>query len=537
MTFLQRLLSVSANDERYWTGALGVSTAAGESVSYNTALKVSAYFACVKLISDTIGILPKHVMEYLPDGSRKRAENHPLYDLVHLSPNPQQTSIEFFSMMTAHVVMRNNAYARIVSGPRGFADQIIPLHPDNVRIQTLPEGGYRYMVREGTLGEKPYNDEDILHLRGFQQDIVRGLDMLPLMGESVGVAAATMKYRARFFGNDASPGGVLKKAGKISLESQKNLKESWDAAHQRGNQHRVAVLEDGLEWQSIGIAPEKAQLIESEEFNAEDICRWMGVPPFMIGLTSKSTSWGTGIEQQNIGFVTYTIMPLTVRWQQAISRDLILVPKKYYVDFVLTGLLRGDSAQRYNVYSIGRELGMFTPNDLLRFEDMNPRTDDGGDQYIGDMGRSLSPAQVQGPPPAPMPMEDDEPEEPSKDDAAANVFLIDAAARVARKEIAALNKSAKRTTTRAELMAEARAFYSGHVAHVCEMMHVTPEAARRYCDDGEDELRAVGPECVAHWEERRTRALVKLARNARGTFSLAPNQTATVDVGVIIRKD
>lgn len=526
MTFLQKLMGANVNDERYW-GALGAPTASGESVSYNTALKVSAYYACVKLISDTIGILPKHIMERLANGTRQRAENHPLYDLVHLQPNPLQTSIEFFSMMTAHVVMRNNAYARIVPGPRGFADQIIPIHPDNVRVQTFADGGYRYMVREAGQGEKPYNDEDILHLRGFQQNVIAGLDMLPLIGESVGVSAATMKYRARFFGNDASPGGVLKKAGKLSEQAQKNLKESWDAAHQRGNQHRVAILEDGLEWQDIGIEPQKAQLIESEEFNAEDICRWMGVPPFMIGLTSKSTSWGTGIEQQNIGFVTYTIMPLTVRWQQAISRDLILAPKKYYVDFVLTGLLRGDSAQRYNVYSIGRELGMFTPNDLLRFEDMNPRTDDGGDQYIGDMGRSLSPAQVQGPPPAPMPMEDDEPEEPSKDDAAANVFLIDAAARVARKEIAALSRSAKRTTTPDEFMAEARAFFADHALYVCEVMHITLDAARGYCDDGEDELRAAGAAILAKWEAKRARALAELASGRSAPFALAANQSAT----------
>lgn len=513
-------MATNVNDERYW-GSVGAPTASGESVSYNTALKVSAYYACVKLISDTIGILPKHVMEYLPGGARKRAENHPLYDLVHLQPNPLQTSIEFFSMMTAHVVMRNNAYARIVPGPRGFADQIIPLHPDNVRIQTLAAGGYRYMVREAGQGEKPYNDEDILHLRGFQQDAVKGLDMLPLMGESVGVSAATMKYRARFFGNDASPGGVLKKAGKLSEQAQKNLKESWDAAHRGGNQHRVAILEDGLEWQDIGIEPQKAQLIESEEFNAEDICRWMGVPPFMIGLTSKSTSWGTGIEQQNIGFVTYTIMPLTVRWQQAISRDLILIPKKYYVDFVLTGLLRGDSAQRYNVYSIGRELGMFTPNDLLRFEDMNPREDAGGDEYIGDMGRSLSPAQVN----QSAEPKDDRPAQP--EDATANVYLLDAAARVARKEFAALSRSAKRTTTPNEFMAEARAFFAEHALYVCEVMHVTLDAARGYCADGERELNASGAACLVQWESKRALVLAELASGRRAPFALAPNQSAT----------
>lgn len=537
------MLGVNAFDDRWYTGWESGPTASGKSVNYSTALKVSAYYACVKLISDTIGILPKHVMERMTDGTREKAENHPLYDLVHQQPNPMQTSIEFFAMMTAHVVMRNRAYAKIVPGPRGFADQVWPLHPDNVSIEHLSGGGYRYKVREGG-GEKTYNDEDILHLRGFQQDSIEGLDMLPLMRESIGVASATMEYRAKFFGNDASPSGVLKKAGKLSPEGQKNLKESWMAAHRGG--HSIAVLEDGLDWQSIGIDPQKAQLIQSEEFNAEDICRWLGVPPFMIGLTSKSTSWGTGIEQQNIGFVQYTLLPLVERWEQAISRDLILAPKKYYVDFVLDGLLRGDSAQRYSVYSIGRELGMFTPNDLLRLENMNPRTDPGGDAYIGDMGRSLSPAQIGQAEP-----EEEEPEEGAEEevppanestavlhpgdgksgeafvkfteaktafdvriDPAANVFLIDAAARVVRKEIAATTKAAKKFKG-SEWAVEVHKFYSDHPPFVSEMLHISLGAALGYCGDQEHELAMNGPACMTDWETRRVKDLVALALEAR----------------------
>lgn len=496
MTFLQTLLGLGVNDERAWSSWSVTTSAAGESVSYSAALKMSAYYACVRLISDTVGILPKHIMERRSDSERVRATNHPLYDIIHAQPNRIQTSIEFFSMMTAHVVMRNNAYARYEAGPRGFVDQLIPLHPDLVRIEYLPDGVYRYMVRERSgQPEKPYNDEDILHLRGFQQNIAQGVDMLPLINESVGVSAATQKYRARFFGNNASPGGVLKKPGKLTDEGKKNLKTSWEAAHSGNSQHRVAVLEDGLEWQSIGIDPRASQLIESEEYNAEDICRWLGVPPFMIGLTSKSTSWGTGIEQQNIGFVTYTIMPLTVRWQQAIARDLILAPQKYYVEFVLDGLLRGDSQQRYNVYSIGRELGMFTPNDLLRMENMNPRTDEGGDSYVPDMGRSLTPAQIPPTMPEPMPGQ-----------AHYRELIEENAARVVRKESAAIRTAEKRV----DFTAQVRKFFGEHSEFVSQTMRISLDAGEHWATT-QMQLALSAPVEFLKAEPQRIAALVALA--------------------------
>lgn len=500
-TLRQRFLGLSLSSNEGWGGAFSTASASGESVSYNTALKLSAYYACVGLVADIIGTLPKHIMENLPDGTRQRATSHPLYDTLALQPNAMQTSIEFFTMMTAHLEMRNNAYAKLVAGPRGFADQIIPLHPDNVRIESLTNGGYRYVVTEQGR-ENRYNDEDILHVRGFQLDMVRGLELLPLERESIGVSMATIKYRARFFGNNAAPTGVLKKAGKLSPEAQKNLKESWNDAHQQGNQHSVAILEDGLEWQDIGIDPQKAQLIESEEFNAEDICRWRRVPPSLIGLPSKAASWaGTGIEQQMLAFIITKILPVIRRWEQAISRDLILVPTKYFVKFVLDGLLRGDSTQRYNVYKVGRELGMFTPNDLLRFEDMNPRTDPGGDKYIGDMGRSLSPAQVAG----------DGAPTPPAGQAEANLFLLDAASRVVNREMLAMKRAHAKLRAGEEWSIEVRKFYLEHVSHVVEVMHVGADEAAAYCASGEAELTRLGPSCMSDWETRRVGELVKVA--------------------------
>lgn len=502
MSYLSRMLAgnMSVNDERAWYPAslTGV-TASREYVTPATALKISTFYACVSLLSDCIAMLPKFVYRRLSDNERERASNHPLFDVVSLSPNAQQTAFEFYNMMTGHALMRGNAYAQIVPGPRGPADQLIPLHPDRVRIENLEGGGYRYKVRQANGIDKPFNDEDILHLRGFLQEIVKGLDLTIHAAESLGLSLASQKYSARFYGNDASPGGLLKVKGKLSDDGQKRLKSSWDEAHSGGNQHRVAVLEDGLEWQAIGIDPRAAQHIEREEFQAEDLCRWMRVPPHMVGLTSKSTSWGSGIEQMSIGFVTYTLMPWIERWEQAISRDLIIAPKVYFVEFVVDGLLRGDALGRYNVYRIGRELGMYSANDLLRLENQNPRTDPDGDTYIRDMGRSISSAQTATPP----------------DDADAGrahyrELLQETAARIVRKEIAAMQRAVKKAGNDDAWIEAVNAFYGDHADFVSQSLRIAPEAAGRYVGQQAMALIEGGPGVMADWEARRTDDLVSL---------------------------
>lgn len=245
--------------------------------------------------------------------------------------------------------------------------------------------------------------------------------------------------------------------------------------------------------------------------------RFIGVPPSLVGLPSRATSWaGTGIEQQTLGFVTYNILAKLTAWKEALSKYLILEPARYYVEFVLDGLLRGDSATRYNVYSIGMSLGMFTPNDLLRFENRNPRTDPGGDKYVGDMGRSLSPAQVTQDPNTPEPEEDaeDPPAEDDGEEAAANVFMVDAAARVVRKEIAAMTKAAKKYSA-SDFAAEVHNFYIDHLAHVAETMHISQEAAFGYCVEAENELQSSGPACMRDWDTRRVRDLVGLVKESK----------------------
>jgi len=484
MTFLQKLLgNANVNDERMW-GNFGTMSVAGEPVSFNAALKLSAYYAGIKLISDTIGALPKHVIERMPDDTRVQATDHYLYDKVHYQPNEEQTSSEFFSMMTANATMRNIAHALIVAGPTGFVDQLIPIAPERIRRVNLPDlSGYRYEVREG-MQWKPYNKEDIFTLRFFQLDIAQNLDMLQVMQDTVGTSLATLKYRGRFFRNDASPAGTIEYPGKLGDKAYENLARSWHDAYSGGNQHKTAILESGAKYTKVGIDPKAAQLLESEEFNAEDVLRFIGVPPSLVGLPSRAVSWaGTGIEQQTLGFVTYNILSKLTHWKEAISKYLIIEPARYYVEFVLDGLLRGDSKTRYDVYKIGQELGMFTPNDLLRFENRNPRTDPGGDEYVKDMGRSLTPApmpanQTQDAPPA----EDGDGEDEDASNAHYKKLVLESAARLVRKEKAAMEKAYKRAKSHSDLDIEVREFYREHVGLVAQTLQISDEAAKGYCD-------------------------------------------------------
>src|SRR3990167_1687022 len=220
MTILSQLLAVTpqagnVNDERLWSSFDGPASATGMSVTPDTALKVSTIWACVGLLADCVAMLPAIVYQRLANVGRERAESHPLYTLLHDQPNSQQTAFEFKSMMQGHVLLRGNSYARILPGPRGPADQLIPLHPDKVRLEELPDGRLRYKVREADGVERPYNDEDILHLRGLSLDGKQGLSFVSYARETIGLSLATERSRARFFGNGSRRAGGVKVRGKL----------------------------------------------------------------------------------------------------------------------------------------------------------------------------------------------------------------------------------------------------------------------------------------------------------------------------------
>lgn len=492
MSFLTRMLA-AANplDDRYYSnepyGALSV---AGVPVSADGALKLSTVWACDRLLSETIGSLPALVFERLADGGRKRAINHPLYDVLHRAPNAYQTPIEFYDFLTHSAIMRGNGFARIKAGPRGFADQLIPIHPDHVRMEKLVGGGLRYRVQEPGKPPEVLGDDEVLHVKGMSADGATGQSVISYARDSLGLGLAAERYGARFFRNNAKPGGVLQVAGKLSPEAAKRLKESWGSAQGGENIESVAVLEEGLTWKEVGLTNKDSQFLESREFQAEDVCRWFRVPPHMVGLTSKVTSWGSGIEQLGIGFVVYTLMPWLVRWQQAITRDLILAPDKYFVEFLVDALLRGDLKGRYDAYAIGVDKGWLSSNEVRQMENLNPR--DGGDAYASPPG-AAAPAMAQTPP------------------AHYAALLRATAERIARKEAAALAKMFKDGGDydwRA-----GKVFLDDHAAFVASALGVPMELAERYVATRRDkEIPLAGS--WEGWEADSVAALVALVEAA-----------------------
>lgn len=464
------------NDERYWGGS-GLYTSAGVRVGPDTALRLSTAWACVSLLSETMATLSLNVYERLPNSQgRDRARKHPLYHVLRREPNENQTAFEYWQMKYLHLLTRGNAYSVIQSGRRGFADQLIPHHPDAVQVSHLKNGKTRYDILTAN-GWKKYHQDEVFHLRGLTANGKTGLSVIDHARESMGISLAAERYGAKFFANDSTPGGLLKMPGSLGTDARKRLKQQWEESHAGGNSNRVAVLEDGLEWQSMGITNTDAQFLESREFQAEEICRWFRVPPVLVGLTSKSTSWGSGIEQMGIGFVRYTLNPWLTRVAQAVERDLILNTSKYYVEHMIEGLLRGELGSRYDAYAIAIQNGWMSPNETRAKENMNPRK--GGDVYL-----------------TPMNMEPSNALEGSRNRAESNPhyqqLATESAARLVRKEIAALSKGLERTNSQEEWEKLLLSFYDSHAELVCQSMAISHDAGIDYTSRQIEHLTALG---------------------------------------------
>ena len=383
MGLLSRLLRAEGNVTRsplddYWYSARGGTSVTGLRVDPDTALKLSAVWACVRLISESVASLPLPIYEQMQDGKRK-APWHALYNRLQYQPNDWQTAQGWRQQMTVHALLRGAGFSRLVGGPAGVVSGgIEPLNPDWLTVPNNLSDPYIYRV-PGKPQESIYHDS-ILRVDGLTLDGVQPVSVITYARESMGIGLAAEQYAGRVFSQDARPRGVVEVAGKLSKEGAALLADQWQQTYGGlSNAHKVAVLVEGAKFAPISVTPDDAQMLSSREFSVEDVCRWFGVPPHMVGSTAKVTSWGSGIEQLSIGFVTYTLLPWLKRWEQSIRRDLIFDKERYFAEHVLDGLLRGDQESRYRAYAIGRQGGWLSANDVRRLENMN--TIPSGDKY------------------------------------------------------------------------------------------------------------------------------------------------------------
>ncbi len=365
-------------------------TTSGKSVNERTAMQTTAVYACVRILGEAVAGLPLHVYQYRSDGGKERITNHPLYYLLHDEPNPEMTSFVFRETLMSHLLLWGNAYAQIIRDGRGRVLSLYPLLPSKMDVSRAKNGEliYTYYRDSGESKLSPdygvvmLRRDEVLHIPGLGFDGLVGYSPIAMAKNAIGMALATEEYGATFFANGANPGGVLEHPGVI--KDPQKVKESWNAAYQgNGKQHRVAVLEEGMKYQSIGIPPEQAQFLETRKFQINEIARIFRVPPHMLADLDKSSF--SNIEQQSLEFVKYTLDPWVVRWEQSLQQSLILPSEKssVFVKFNLDGLLRGDYQSRMTGYATGRQNGWLSANDIRELENMNRISEEeGGDLYL-----------------------------------------------------------------------------------------------------------------------------------------------------------
>lgn len=438
----------------------GNKSASGMSVTAERALGIPAFWSGVRLICETLASLP-FVLIRASGKSTERAKSHPLYRVLHDEPNEWQTSMEWREMCQAHVLLRGVSYNAIVETKGGNIEQLVPLHPDRVhsRYEALRPGGpkvryWRYEPQEGEA--QIFLPGDLFIIPGMSIfDMFRAVDPIANSRESLGIAMAAEMHGARFFANNAQPGGVVEHPGRLKDDAFKRLKADFDA--QRAgvqNAGKTLILEEGMKWSQIGLTNKDAQYLESRKFQVIEIARILRVPPHLIYDLERATF--SNIEHQGIEFVKYTMLPWFVRWEQRITKHLLGPEerKSLYAKFIADGLQRGDIKSRYEAYAIARQWGWASANDVRELEDQNPLGSE-GDIYLvpmnmvpADQSDKLleEPAPKE---PEPEPADDDEDERTKQlrarlERAHVRLFL-DAAQRINRKEVEAAKRAIERS--------------------------------------------------------------------------------------------
>lgn len=356
------------------------STTSGKTVNETTAMQTTAVYACIRILAETIASLPLHTYKSTNDGKEK-ARDHPIYYLLSDAPNPEMTSFVFRETLMGHLLLWGNAYAQIVRDGRGNVIALYPLMPDKMTVNRSERGEIYYVYnKEGQ--DYILHSYEVLHIPGLGFDGLVGYSPIAMAKNTIGMALATEEYGAKFFSNGANPGGVLEHPGVVKDPAR--VRDSWNSVYQGStNSHKVAVLEEGMKFQAIGIPPEQAQFLETRKFQTEEICRIFRVPPHLVASLDRATF--SNIENQSISFVDNTIVPWVSRLEQSMHKALFseAEKRKYLIKFNLNGRLRGDAASRANFYQIMRQNGIMSANDIRELEDMNLIPDElGGNKYL-----------------------------------------------------------------------------------------------------------------------------------------------------------
>lgn len=383
--------SLNGSSYRFMMGG----STSGKKVNERSAMQMTAVYACVRILSESIASLPVHLYQYESEGNKAKAVKHPLYRILHDEPNPEMTSFVFRETLMTHLLLWGNAYSQIIRNGKGEVIGLYPLMPNRMTVDRDSNGQiiYQYQMQDsdahtGKSGSVTLRPSEVLHVPGLGFDGLVGYSPIAMAKNAIGLSIATEEYGAKFFANGATPGGILEFPG--TVKNPESIRESWNKGFSGSNAHKVAILEEGMKYTPISISPEQAQFLETRKFQIDEIARIFRVPPHMVGDLEKSSF--SNIEQQSLEFVKYTLEPWIIRWEQSLNRALLTEKEKpdYFVKFNVDGLLRGDYQSRMNGYATARQNGWMSANDIRELECLDRIPPElGGDLYLinGNMTR------------------------------------------------------------------------------------------------------------------------------------------------------
>ncbi len=364
-------MPISLTNGAFWADYYGNNSFTGTSVTVSQALKLSTVWACVRLISETLATLPLGFYKRNEDGSRTPATSHNLYNILHNQPNADQTAVVFWEAVVASLLLWGNAYIEVVRSGK----TIIALHfllPSQMTVKPRESGGYSYSYRDSPSGkERPIAEADLMHIPAFSTDGVFGLSPIAYGANVFGAAIETDKTSAETFRDGMRSPGIITMDMLLKPAQREEIRAHAKSAAANGD---LMVLEKGTGFQKLGFDPESAELLASRSWNVEEMCRWYGVDPSMIGHGSKDSNWGTGLEQKMLWFITLTLRKWCVRVEQAVRKSLLTPVERltYFAEFSLDGLLRGDSESRAAFYSVMTQNAIMT-RDECRVKENLPR--------------------------------------------------------------------------------------------------------------------------------------------------------------------
>lgn len=364
------------------------SSISGNAVDEKTAMRNSAVYSCVKILSESVASLPLHVYRYT-DGGKEKAVNHPLYFLLHNAPNEEMTAFVFLETTMAHLLLWGNSYAQILKNRAGQVIGLYPLLPSKMTVERNDGGELEYRYRRFTEENPNFKDKgeiilpraEILHVAGLGFDGLIGYSPIAMAKNAIGLSIACENFGSKFFANGARPLGILKTP--TLVKHPEKLQESWQSMYGGENAGKVAILEQGMEYETISIPPDDAQFLQTRKFQIAEIARIFRVPLHFLNELDRATF--SNITQQSLEFVMYTLTPWLTRLEQALNKSLFSASErgKYFVKFNLAGLLRGDYESRVKGYCQMIQNGVMSINDVRELEDLNKiPAETGGDLHI-----------------------------------------------------------------------------------------------------------------------------------------------------------